>query len=277
MPDADATGPAPAPFQRLAKRRRARRLGHTVLWRARVDSTNAWVRRLAEEGAPEGVLALADAQSHGRGRHGRRWESPAGLGLYCSVLLRPLLPAERLGLLTLASGVAAAAAVRRTCGLQARLQWPNDLIVEGQKLGGILVETSLSGARLRSAAVGWGLNLKQRRGDFPPGLRRRATSLRLQGVIVPEPAELAGAFVARLEELLGRLEVGACEPILRSFRRLAPGSRPGARLRVEIEGHPRRAVCRGVEVDGALRVELPEGERLLRGADLLRVLECEPC
>lgn len=279
MRDTAAGAEVPAPFATLARRRRAARLGHTVLWQPVVDSTNTWARRLAAaRRAPEGVVLVADGQQEGRGRHGRRWESPSGLGLYCSIVARPRLPAGRLGMVTLAAGIAAAAAVRRLARVPAVLQWPNDLLARGRKLGGILVETSTTGGGAAAAPVviGWGLNLGQSHEDFPVALRRSATSLRLEDGRTASRAALVGAFLSALEPLLAMLEAGEARPVLRRFARLAPGCE-GAPVVIELGGRRRRAVSRGLDEDGSLHVELPEGKRILRSADLLRVLRTRPC
>ncbi len=267
---------APAGFAALAARRRGARLGHTILWQTGVDSTNDWARRLAAAGSPEGIVVVAGSQTHGRGRHGRRWESPAGLGLYCSLLLRPALEGTRLGLLALAAGVAAARAVRRTCRVAALLQWPNDLVAGGRKLGGVLVETSTASGGRAAAVVGWGLNLDHQRGDFPPPLRERATSLRLQGAAGVAPEALLGALLTEVERELEALESGAERALLRRFSDLSPTC-DGAALVVEVQGRRRRATSRGLLPDGSLRVELPDGARVLRSAELLRVLEARKC
>ena len=279
MRDTAVGAEIPARFAALARRRLAARLGHTVLWQPAVDSTNTWARRLvAARQAPEGVVLVADGQQDGRGRYGRRWESPSGLGLYCSVVARPRLAAARLGMLTLAAGIAAAMAVRRLARVPAVLQWPNDLLARGRKLGGILVETSTTGRGSSAAPViiGWGLNLGQGREDFPLPLRRGATSLRLEDGRTPGRAALVGAFLSALEPLLAILEAGQTRPVLRRFARLAPGCE-GAPIVIEIGGRRRRAVSRGLEEDGSLCVQLPEGERILHSADLLRVLRTRPC
>jgi BirA family biotin operon repressor/biotin-[acetyl-CoA-carboxylase] ligase len=260
----------------MAAALRHRRLGHELVWSPGVDSTNAWVRRLSAAGAPEGVVAVADTQWAGRGRLGRRWESPAGLGLYCSLLMHPALEGERLPLLTLAAGVAAAFSLRRHAGVPVLLQWPNDLMIDRCKLGGILVEAWTAGRRPR-AVVGWGLNMSQRRRDFPPPLRRRATSLRLQTGRVPARGLLLSVFLGRLELEVAALESGRSGPLLRRYAALSPAARRGARLRLILDGRRRRARGAGIAPDGALRVELPEGMRVLRSADTLRILEVAPC
>jgi BirA family biotin operon repressor/biotin-[acetyl-CoA-carboxylase] ligase len=276
VPAADGGAPLPPDLEALARRRARRRLAHSWVWSSSVDSTNAWIRRLAARGAAEGLIAVADAQEAGRGRLGRRWESPPRLGLYCSLLTHPALEGERLPLLALAAGMAAARAVRRCAGAPVVLQWPNDLMIRQRKVGGVLLEAWTAGGRPR-AVVGWGLNLSQRPADFSPALRRRATSLRLAAGRVPPRASLLGAFLGRLEAELTGLEAGRVASLVRRYAALSPACRPGARLRLVLEGRCRRARGAGLARDGALRVELREGTRLLRSADELRILEVVPC
>jgi BirA family biotin operon repressor/biotin-[acetyl-CoA-carboxylase] ligase len=273
---ADSGSPPPADLLRIVRRPGPRRLGCALVWSRSIDSTNAWVRRLAAAGAREGLLAVADAQTAGRGRLGRRWESPAGLGLYCSLLMHPALEGERLPLLTLAAGVAAARSLRRHAGAPVVLQWPNDLMIRGRKIGGILLEAWTTGRRSR-AVVGWGLNLAQRPADFSPPLRRRATSVGLETGRVPPRGVLLRSFLERFGRELAALEAGHNASLLRRYAALSPAARPGARLRLILDGRRRRARSAGLAPDGALRVELPEGMRLLRSADALRIVEVAPC
>jgi BirA family biotin operon repressor/biotin-[acetyl-CoA-carboxylase] ligase len=266
----------PADLRVIVRRAGSRRLGCALVWSRNVDSTNAWVRRLSAAGAREGLLAVADAQSAGRGRLGRRWESPPGLGLYCSLLMHPALAGEHLPLLALAAGVAAADSLRRRATVPVALQWPNDLMIRGRKIGGILLEAWTAGRRSR-AVVGWGLNLTHRLGDFSAPLRRRATSVRIEGGRVPPRGPLLRAFLDRLERELAALESGESRPLLRRYAAHSPAARPGARLRLILDGRRRCARGAGLAPDGALRVELPEGMRVLRSADSLRILEVAPC
>ncbi|MEE9219119.1 MAG: biotin--[acetyl-CoA-carboxylase] ligase [Acidobacteriota bacterium] len=266
----------PAPLATLPQRHRASRLGHTLLWLPRVDSTNRWMRDWASQGAAEGCVLVADAQDRGRGRHGRAWESPAGLGLYCSLLLRPRLAPSRLGVLTLSAGVAAAEAVRRVTRVPALLRWPNDLMCGGRKLGGILAEGVARRGRQEHVIVGWGLNIGQRRSDFALSLRGRATSLALEGARSQRRETILHAFLVSLERRLMELEAGASDRVLARFEALSPSS-SGAALLVQLDGRRRRAISRGLARDGSLRIDLPEGSRQLRTAEVLRILECRPC
>src|SRR4029079_10376791 len=128
-----------------------------VLWYAEVSSTNDVVATLADRGEPEGSVVIADAQSAGRGRHGRTWASPPGAGLYMSILMRPA--AHAVSLLTIAAGVAFADGIQAATGLQPQLKWPNDVYVGGRKLAGILAEAGTSKSGVQHVVLGCGINL----------------------------------------------------------------------------------------------------------------------
>jgi BirA family biotin operon repressor/biotin-[acetyl-CoA-carboxylase] ligase len=142
------------------------------------DSTNTDALAAARSGAPNGSVYFADEQRAGRGRGDHEWHSAAGEGLYTSVLLRTPIPAARLPLLPLAVGLAAAEAIRSVAGLTIDLRWPNDLLVGPRKVGGILVESKISGGAAEFIVVGIGINVHQR--VFDSDLSTSATSLDLE-------------------------------------------------------------------------------------------------
>ena len=166
---------------------------------AEIDSTNTFAMRAGAEGAPHGSVYLADAQTGGRGRGAHTWASPAGSGLYVSVLLRPALaPGDALWL-SLAAGLAAHGAVLQATGIAPDLRWPNDLLVGPRKLGGILTEMQAEATRVRFVVVGIGINVHQR--AFPPELTASATSLAIEtGSTEPTRQQL----LVPLLETLGR-------------------------------------------------------------------------
>jgi BirA family biotin operon repressor/biotin-[acetyl-CoA-carboxylase] ligase len=139
------------------------------------DSTNDRAKILGTQGAAEGTLVVAETQTAGRGRLGRTWSSPPGLGIYVSVLLRPPLPPTELPQITLSTAVAVVRALTRAVGVTPGIKWPNDLILNGKKLGGILTEMETESDQIRYLVVGMGLNVNNP--DFPPELGGRATSL----------------------------------------------------------------------------------------------------
>ena len=146
-----------------------------------IGSTNDRAMAAGHGGAAEGFCVLADRQTAGRGRLGRAWVSPAGVGLYTSILLRPKGPLSSLPLLTLVAGLAVADAIQEVAGLSPRLKWPNDVWLDGRKVAGILTELATDGSSARCAVAGIGVNVNHCADDFPPELRPGATSLFQQG------------------------------------------------------------------------------------------------
>jgi len=145
-----------------------------ILHYKRLQSTNTTAYRLAQQSAPEWTVVVADAQTKGRGRRGRRWESPKG-GLWFSILLRPTVPSPKLPLLQFLAAVATRQALENETGVSVKLKWPNDLVLGQEKLGGILIESKTLGDRVSFAILGIGLNINQLKADLSPG----AASLRL--------------------------------------------------------------------------------------------------
>ncbi|MFP4392140.1 MAG: biotin--[acetyl-CoA-carboxylase] ligase [Desulfohalobiaceae bacterium] len=153
-------------------------LGKEIICRRELDSTQTLARSLAQKGASQGLLVLAERQRTGRGRLDRSWSSPAG-NIYLSCLLRPGIELFRTPQIPLLAGVAVARALNRHLGLNCRLKWPNDLLYLGQKLGGILAEVSAEADRIQYLILGLGLNVNARIQDLDPQVREIATSLSL--------------------------------------------------------------------------------------------------
>lgn len=172
-----------------------------------VESTNTLAKAMALEGAAEGTILIADRQTGGRGRLGRRFLSPAGMGIYMSVILRPNCPPAQLMHLTCAAGVAMCDAVERVTGLRPGIKWTNDLVYQNRKLAGILTELTLDGVsgNVSSAIVGIGINCCQQGRDFPPELEQIAASLAMvTGKEVCRSA-LAAAMIQTLFDMRNRL------------------------------------------------------------------------
>jgi BirA family biotin operon repressor/biotin-[acetyl-CoA-carboxylase] ligase len=161
------------------------------------DSTNRDALAAARSAAPNGSVYFADEQRAGRGRGDHAWVSAAGDGLYASVLLRTPIPAVRLPLLPLAAGLAAAEAIRAVAGIHIDLRWPNDLLIGPRKVGGILVESKISGASAEFAVVGIGINVHQR--AFDSELSTAATSLELETKRSVSRQHLLAALLKSLE------------------------------------------------------------------------------
>ena len=153
-------------------------LGSQVNCFYETDSTNRQARKLAEEGAPHGTLVAADSQSAGKGRRGRVWASPRGVGVWMSFILRPELSPSKASMLTLVAGMAVVAGIRQISGLSPQIKWPNDAVIDGKKICGILTEMSTEEDSIRYVVVGIGINVNAT--EFPEEIRDKATSLKLE-------------------------------------------------------------------------------------------------
>jgi BirA family transcriptional regulator, biotin operon repressor / biotin---[acetyl-CoA-carboxylase] ligase len=214
-------------FDRAAFGRALRtgRLGHVLFTRGVVESTNDVAWELAQQGADEGACVVADVQTRGRGRQGRLWHTAPGKGLALSVLLHPGCdPAgaagpTRYGTASLVAGVAMAHALD-ALGVDARLKWPNDLLVSGRKLSGILVEGRRGADGTDLVVMGLGVNVSQTEEDFPAELRAAATSLSLEGRHVTRET-MAAAFLTALEPLWDEHQEGDARQALAAWRERA--------------------------------------------------------
>ncbi|HUL73979.1 MAG TPA: biotin--[acetyl-CoA-carboxylase] ligase [Vicinamibacterales bacterium] len=231
-----------------------------------VDSTNDIALQLAAAGAPAGTSVLADVQRAGRGRRGRAWFSPPGAGLYLSVVVRLPDAAATLPLLTLAVGVAVADAVSTTSGLPIELKWPNDLVIgrPWRKLGGLLCESTGTGAQVDAVVVGIGINLRQV--AYPPEIAERATSIETELGRPIERAALVVETLARVRDAVDRLRNGEGDWVCHEWRRLGRAGLGGASVTWSEQGVAHRGAARDIDDRGALLVETNgRVERLIAG------------
>jgi BirA family biotin operon repressor/biotin-[acetyl-CoA-carboxylase] ligase len=227
------------------------------------DSTNSRVRDLGLEGAADGTVVTAEEQSAGRGRRGRSWVSPPGRNLYMSVLLRTDLPAEAVSQLSLLAGVAACEVLREWCD-DAALKWPNDVLVGGRKVVGILSE--LEARRERPFVVlGIGINVNMALEEFPEDLRDKAGSLLMATGKPVDRGRVAGLLLSRLEERYEDLRRHGFAPIAERWRTLSGFL--GRSIRVQEPGGIVEGKVVDLDGDGALRLRLEDGKehRVLAG------------
>ena len=151
-------------------------LGKKIVYKETVDSTNAEVRRRAEEGEDNGLLVVADGQTLGKGRRGRSWESPKGTNLYFSMLLKPDFAPDKASMITLVAAYSVATVIRKTTGLDAKIKWPNDIVVGKKKVCGILTEMSMERDYIHHVVVGIGINVNEE--NYSIELEQMATSLK---------------------------------------------------------------------------------------------------
>lgn len=229
-----------------------------------VDSTNTAAMKLAAEGAPHGTVVLAEEQTSGRGRFGRRWYSEKSAGIYVSIILRPALPPSAAPILTLMAGLAARQAIIATTGFTPDIRWPNDLLLKGKKVGGILTEMSAEMDRVYAVVLGIGLNVNHSK--MPLELQPQATSLRIEGHRLYSRVHLTSILFKQIQffyQLLinkGPAEIAGRWAAASSFA-------SGKRVRVGFKNEDRSATTLGLESSGALRVRFDDGheESLVSG------------
>ena len=255
-----------------------------------IGSTNDEASRLANNGAPEGTIVIADAQTAGRGRMGHTWFSPQGAGLYVSIVLRPrsgsvLAAPDAAGLLTLMAGVAVADGVRAASGLHAAIKWPNDIVVPSsppgvprpeptadarapagggpgwRKIAGILAEGFLTSGTLLHVVLGVGVNLA--RAACPPDLAGRASSIEEE---MGEPVERSRVLVELLAALAREytaIDAGDVDGLLARWRARSPSS-TGARIAWSAADGLRTGLTAGIDDRGALLACTPTGTEIIR-------------
>lgn len=179
-------------------------------------STNTLLREMARCGAPAGSLCLAECQTAGKGRLGRSWHSPAGQGLWLSVLLRPELSPEQTPWITFCAAMAMANAIRSVTGLEIQIKWPNDLVLQGKKLCGILSEAVTGAKGVEGIVVGTGLNVG--RNAYPPELAHQATSLE-DHITPPQRHLLLVSYLTHLEQLVEKLEQHGIDALKEAYSR----------------------------------------------------------
>jgi len=239
-----------------------------------VDSTNEQARRLCDRGAPDGTVVIAEGQTAGRGRLGRRWCSERRLGLYVSVLWHPGAPIGGITRWTLAAAIAACEACRNACGRQVTVKWPNDIVHRGRKIAGILAELRWVGGEPRDLIVGTGINVHHDETDFPAELAHRATSLqRLSSKGMLDRERLAQDYLERLAVVVRALRAGRWPELCRRWEELAPDATERRAVLQTPDGARAEGVTAGLDDDGALRLRTGTGAVLAaRMADSVEVL-----
>lgn len=181
------------------------RIGRKICFFEELPSTNSYLKQKAMEGEAEGVVVVAERQSEGKGRMGRTWYSPPGLGLYCSILLRPEFKVDKAALISIAAGIAVGRTIKKVCGIAAQLKWPNDVLINGKKVSGILSESTSTNKNIKFVVVGIGLNTEHKFKDFPPDIRETTTSLAIVTGRRHDKQELLNNILFEFAHLYGYL------------------------------------------------------------------------
>ena len=242
-----------------------RRIGARVVCLAQTDSTNTVAFKMAQEGAPEGTVVIADAQTAGKGRLGRVWLSPAGVNLYCSVVLRPEISPVAACQLTFLSVVAVARAIERCTALSPQIKWPNDILICGKKVAGLLNEMNAETEQVNFVVLGIGVNLNMRLAQLDEGLRHPATSLLEEGGVEVDRLGFTRTLLLELDELYDRFLVEGEAAVRAEW--LERSAIRGRRVRVQCGEREFSGAVQGVDAFGALLVELDDGtlETVLSG------------
>lgn len=229
-----------------------------IYWFETIDSTNTRAKEMAAKGAVHGTVLIADRQTGGRGRMGRSFHSPAGSGIYMSVILRPQCQAAELMHLTCATAVAAAEGIEKATGLRPGIKWTNDLVVGRKKLGGILTELSVSSSGVIDyAIVGIGINCTQKAEDFPEEIRPIATSLEGSTGKAFDRAYVIANILTELDAICKDFQFA--DPILARYRKHCITI--GQEISLVRGDEIRHGKALDVDNTGALLVEFPDGHR----------------
>jgi BirA family biotin operon repressor/biotin-[acetyl-CoA-carboxylase] ligase len=231
-------------------------IGHDIHYFKEVDSTNDVAKYLAEEGAEEGTIVVAEIQNRGKGRRGKTWISPPG-GVWMSIILRPDIPPFNAPQLTLVTGVAVAETLKKECDLDVGIKWPNDILIGNKKVCGILTEVNASIEKVNYVVVGIGIDMNVDVPLFPPDLQKGATSLKNELNTEINGALLVQKFLLEFENIYNKFKAGKFPEILNEWRSLSKTI--GCNVEVRTRGKTVRGEAVGINKEGILILELEDG------------------
>lgn len=240
-------------------------IGRRVFFFDTLDSTNIKALELGRKGEPEGTAVIADKQTMGKGRLGRRWESPPGVNLYTSVILRPGIPPADAQRLTLLMAVAAAEAVGIFTKESPSVKWPNDILIGSKKVAGILMEMDAEPDRVNFVVAGIGVNINMKEADLPDSLRQTASSImQSAGKEVARAAVTQGLY-SSIEKWYKIFLATGFSPVINEWKRYFAFE--GKAVRVSVFNRTVEGICLGIDDDGALLVKTASGviERVISG------------
>ena len=243
--------------EEVASRLQTERMGRQIRYFSRIDSTNQYAKRIAEEGAPDGTLIIADEQTAGKGRSGRTWVTPPAEAIAFTLLLRPKLSPDRISMVTLVMGLAVTNAVNSLYDVSAGIKWPNDVVIKGRKLCGILTEMSAEVRQVNYIVIGVGINANLT--SFPEEIREIATSLKLELGRDINRAELIARVMTEFERLYAEFEAqGDLGAVMQEYNELCLNA--GSKVRVLDPNGEYTGTSRGINSMGELLVETEDGK-----------------
>jgi BirA family biotin operon repressor/biotin-[acetyl-CoA-carboxylase] ligase len=234
-------------------------IGREVVAYKKIDSTNDTAYELAEKGVKEGMVIVAEEQVKGKGRHGRAWISPPKGGVYLSVILRPTIAPSEIPKITLLAAVAVAQALRRMCGLDVSIKWPNDILMDGRKLCGILTEMKAEQDRVDFLVVGIGINVATPIRSLPKGASSIKEELAKSGRGAEDVSrvELTRKILEEFEKYYMILEKEGFAPIIDAWKSLS--AMLGSRIKVILQNRTFEGNAHTIDPDGCLVVRLDSG------------------
>jgi BirA family biotin operon repressor/biotin-[acetyl-CoA-carboxylase] ligase len=249
----------------VARLGKTRVVGREIHVFQETTSTNDVAARLARGGAQEGAVVFAEAQTKGRGRLGRAWISPPGKGLWFTVLLRPDFAPQGATQLTVAAATALCRAITLQTGLATEIKWPNDILIRGKKIAGILTEMRAELDHLQEVLLGIGMNVNLEKADFPPSLHRAATSLRIETGQPVNRAELAVAVLRELDRDYHLIAQGQFDRLAEQWQDRC--STLGRQVAIRCGNRLFHGTAESLDDDGALLVRGPHGhlDRIVGG------------
>ncbi len=249
----------------LARLGKTKVIGRDIRVFEETTSTNDVIEKLARDGVKEGVVVFAESQTKGRGRLGRKWTSPTHKGLWFSILLRPELSPQETTQLTVASATALRRAIKNVAGISAEIKWPNDLLIGEKKVVGILTEMSAEVDRVRHVILGIGVDVNQDAAEFPPELRKIATSLKVEAGKEICRAELATEILRELDFDYARICGGKFAQVADEWE--TGCLTIGKNVSVQMGARQIRGCAEALDDDGALLVRTEHGhlERVIGG------------
>lgn len=244
---------------------RTKHIGKNIHAFSLTDSTNTKAFELALHGAPEGAVVVAEGQRKGKGRLGRRWESPKGVNIYTSVVLRPKISPSLASQITLLAAVATAMAIEKTTKVLPDIKWPNDLLIRNKKVAGILMELDSEADIINFIILGIGIDVNLDCRSLPSDIARTATSLKDETGIIFERVPIIQELFRQLERWYDVFTAKGFGPIITEWERLSIMA--GKYIRVSFLKETKEGVALGLDTDGALLLRLPTGkiERVVAG------------
>ncbi len=231
-------------------------IGCEIFFSPIIGSTNTAAAELAAKGQREGTVVIADSQTEGRGRRGRTWVSPAGKNLYLSIIVRPGIPPRDSSILTFMSAVACAIAIRRLSSVPVSIKWPNDLMAEDKKMGGILTEIKADADSIDYAVIGIGINLNLDRSDMPDNILETATSVMIQTGLPQSRTAYALEIIKSMDHWYTVLLQSGKGAVLDAWKNLS--STIGRTVTAETGEVKLTGLAEGIDNEGLLILRLPD-------------------